>query len=61
MAAFGLLLAKPHPVVVAVFAVFVVLQYLRTIYEERALAAAYPNDYPAYAGRVPRLVPGMRA
>jgi protein-S-isoprenylcysteine O-methyltransferase Ste14 len=61
VAAFGLLLVKPHPLVVAVFALFVVLQYGRTIYEERALAAVYPNDYPAYAGRVPRLVPGMRA
>lgn len=59
--AIGLLLAKPHPWVVAVFILFVVLQYWRTIYEERALAAAYPNEYPAYARRVPRLVPGMRA
>jgi protein-S-isoprenylcysteine O-methyltransferase Ste14 len=61
VSALGLLLAKPHPLVLAVFAVFVVLQYWRTIYEERALAAAYPSDYPAYARRVPRLVPGMRA
>lgn len=61
VSALGLLLAKPHPLVVAVFALFVVLQYWRTIYEERALAAAYPNDYPAYARQVPRLVPGMRA
>jgi protein-S-isoprenylcysteine O-methyltransferase Ste14 len=61
ISALGLLLAKPHPLVVAVFGVFVVLQYWRTIYEERALAAAYPNDYPAYARRVPRLMPGMRA
>jgi protein-S-isoprenylcysteine O-methyltransferase Ste14 len=61
VSALGLLLVKPHPLIVAVFAVFVALQYGRTIYEERALAAAYPNDYPAYARRVPRLVPGMRA
>jgi protein-S-isoprenylcysteine O-methyltransferase Ste14 len=61
VSALGLLLAKPHPLVLAVFGVFVVLQYWRTVYEERALAAAYPNDYPAYARRVPRLVPGMRA
>ncbi|MCA1643946.1 MAG: isoprenylcysteine carboxylmethyltransferase family protein [Chloroflexi bacterium] len=61
VSALGLLLAKPHPLVVAVFGVFVVLQYWRTIYEERALAAAYPNDYPAYARHVPRLLPGMRA
>jgi len=52
---------KPHPRFVTVFALFVALQYGRTIYEERALAAAYPDDYPAYARRVPRLVPGLRA
>jgi protein-S-isoprenylcysteine O-methyltransferase Ste14 len=61
VSALGLLLAKPHPLVVALFGLFVVLQYWRTIYEERALAAAYPDDYPAYARRVPRLVPGLRA
>ena len=60
VSALGLLLAKPHPLVVALFAVFVALQYWRTIYEERALAAAYPSEYPAYARRVPRLVPGLR-
>src|SRR5204862_6996301 len=53
VAALGLLVVKPHPLIVAVFAVFVALQYGRTIYEERALAAAYPDDYPAYARRVP--------
>ena len=53
-------LAKPHPLVVAVFAAFVALQYIRTIYEERALSAAYPSEYPAYALRVPRLLPGLR-
>ncbi len=61
VSALGLLVVKPHPLIVAVFAVFVALQYGRTIYEERALAAAYPDDYPAYARRVPRLVPGLRA
>ena len=60
VAALGLLLAKPHPLVVALLAVFVVLQYGRTIFEERALSAAYPTEYPAYALRVPRLVPGVR-
>jgi protein-S-isoprenylcysteine O-methyltransferase Ste14 len=61
VSALGLLVVKPHPLIVAVFAAFVALQYGRTIYEERALAAAYPDDYPAYARRVPRLVPGLRA
>jgi protein-S-isoprenylcysteine O-methyltransferase Ste14 len=57
---FGLLIAKPHPLVVAFFIAFVVLQYWRTIYEERALAEAYPSQYPAYTSQVPRLVPGWR-
>ncbi len=61
VSALGLLVVKPHPLIVAVFALFVALQYGRTIFEERALAAAYPDDYPAYARRVPRLVPGLRA
>lgn len=59
--AVGLLIARPHPVVILLFALFAVLQYGRTVYEERALAAAYPSDYPAYAQRVPRLVPGLHA
>ena len=60
LSAVGLLLAKPHPVIIGIFAVFVALQYWRTVYEERALAAAYPDEYPAYARRVPRLLPGWR-
>jgi protein-S-isoprenylcysteine O-methyltransferase Ste14 len=58
--AVGLLLAKPHPLIVLIFAVFVGLQYWRTVYEERALRAAFPDEYPAYASRVPRLIPGWR-
>jgi len=61
ISAVGLLLAKPHPVVFAVFAAFMALQYWRTIYEERALVTAYPGEYSAYQRRVPRLVPGWRA
>lgn len=60
ISALGLLLAKPHPLIVLIFALFVALQYGRTIYEERALRAAFPDDYPAYARRVPRLIPGGR-
>jgi protein-S-isoprenylcysteine O-methyltransferase Ste14 len=60
VSALGLLLAKPHPLVVVVFLAFVGLQYWRTVYEERALAAAYPTEYPAYMRQVPRLVPGLR-
>jgi protein-S-isoprenylcysteine O-methyltransferase Ste14 len=58
ISAVGLLLAKPHPVVWAVFTVFVALQYLRTIYEERALAMVFPGEYSAFQRQVPRLVPG---
>jgi protein-S-isoprenylcysteine O-methyltransferase Ste14 len=58
--AFGILVAKPHPFIAALVLGFVVLQYWRTVYEERALSAAYPTEYPAYRRRVPRLVPGWR-
>jgi protein-S-isoprenylcysteine O-methyltransferase Ste14 len=60
ISAVGLLLAKPHPLIVVTFAVFAALQYWRTIYEERALSAAFPEAYPAYTRRVPRLIPGWR-
>ena len=56
----GLLLARPHLLVLALIAVFVVLQYWRTVYEERALATTFPEQYAAYTRRVPRLVPGWR-
>jgi protein-S-isoprenylcysteine O-methyltransferase Ste14 len=58
VSAAGLLLARPHVLVLVVLAIFVVLQYWRTVFEERAMSAAYPAEYPAYALRVPRLVPG---
>jgi len=60
ISAVGLLLAKPHPLIFLVFGAFVALQFWRTVYEERALSAAYPNEYPAFARRVPRLIPGWR-
>jgi protein-S-isoprenylcysteine O-methyltransferase Ste14 len=60
ISAVGLLLAKPNPLIVLLFAVFVALQYWRTIYEERALSEAFPTQYPAYARRVARLIPFAR-
>jgi protein-S-isoprenylcysteine O-methyltransferase Ste14 len=60
IASLGSLIAKPHPLIVLTLIAFVLLQYWRTVYEERALAAAYPSEYPAYRRRVPRLVPGWR-
>ena len=60
ISAVGMLVAKPHPLIVLIFVVFVALQYGRTIYEERALSAAFPEAYPSYAQRVGRLIPGWR-
>jgi protein-S-isoprenylcysteine O-methyltransferase Ste14 len=60
IASLGSLIAKPHPLIVITLIAFVLLQYWRTVYEERALAAAYPSEYPEYRRRVPRLVPGWR-
>jgi protein-S-isoprenylcysteine O-methyltransferase Ste14 len=61
ISAFGILIAKPQPLIVALFCLFVVLQYWRTVFEERALCDAFPVEYPAYRAGVPRLVPGWRA
>ena len=36
---------------------FVVCELLRINWEERVLARAFPKEYPAYAGRVPRYLP----
>jgi protein-S-isoprenylcysteine O-methyltransferase Ste14 len=60
VSALGMVVAKPHPLVLAMYAAFVLLQYWRTLLEERALARAFPADYPPYRARVPRLVPGWR-
>jgi protein-S-isoprenylcysteine O-methyltransferase Ste14 len=60
ISAVGLLLAKPNPLIVLLFAIFVALQYWRTVYEEHALSAAYPDQYPAYAQHVGRLIPFAR-
>ena len=58
--ALGLVIARPHMLIAAMYVAFAILQYWRTIFEERALSAAYPGEYPAYARQVPRLVPGLR-
>jgi protein-S-isoprenylcysteine O-methyltransferase Ste14 len=61
ISAIGIVLAKPDPLIVLLLVAFIVLQYGRTIFEERALRAAYPDEYTAYTRQVPRLVPGWRA
>jgi protein-S-isoprenylcysteine O-methyltransferase Ste14 len=57
ISAVGIIVAKPHPIIVLLFVVFVALQYWRTVYEERALTAAFPEEYPSYAQHVGRLIP----
>jgi protein-S-isoprenylcysteine O-methyltransferase Ste14 len=61
ISALGILVAKPDLLVCGVFIVFMALQYWRTIFEERALVAAYPTEYTDYTRKVPRLVPGWRS
>ncbi len=58
--AVGLLLAKPSAAIVLIFLAFVGLQYWRALFEERALASAFPQVYPAYAARVGRVLPFWR-
>jgi protein-S-isoprenylcysteine O-methyltransferase Ste14 len=60
VAAAGTLFARPHPLTVAFFVIFLGLQYWRTLYEERTLVAAFPMEYSAYRNSVPRLVPGVQ-
>jgi protein-S-isoprenylcysteine O-methyltransferase Ste14 len=58
--ALGMLIVKPHPLIVALYLAFLGLQYWRTLLEEEALADVFPEDYPAYRARVSRLLPGWR-
>jgi protein-S-isoprenylcysteine O-methyltransferase Ste14 len=44
---------------VLVFLAFVALQLGRVAFEERALTAAFPEEYAAYAARTPRFIPGL--
>jgi protein-S-isoprenylcysteine O-methyltransferase Ste14 len=60
VSALGLVVARPNVVIAGLLVIFAALQYGRTVYEERALATTFPVDYPAYARRVPRLLPGWR-
>ena len=42
------------------FPVFLVLLEIKVRIEERLMLAEFPDDYPHYRQRVPRLVPGLR-
>jgi protein-S-isoprenylcysteine O-methyltransferase Ste14 len=60
VAAAGILVVRPHALTAILVAVFVGLQCWRSVFEESALTAAFPVEYPAYRATVPRLVPGLR-
>ncbi|MBV9171211.1 MAG: isoprenylcysteine carboxylmethyltransferase family protein, partial [Chloroflexi bacterium] len=55
---FGVIVIRPSVFIAAIFILFVILQYWRTVFEERALSGAFPSEYPSYRVRVPRLIPG---
>jgi protein-S-isoprenylcysteine O-methyltransferase Ste14 len=55
-AGLGLILPTILTVHLAVFAVFVAAQLLRTYYEERVLRRTFP-EYAAYARKTRRLIP----
>jgi protein-S-isoprenylcysteine O-methyltransferase Ste14 len=56
--ALGMLIVKPHPVIIGLYLAFVGLQYWRTLLEERALSEVFPDEYPVYRAKVARLLPG---
>lgn len=53
----GILLTRPHPLVVLTYVLFVGLQYWRTLFEDEALARAFPSEYPRFKARSGRLLP----
>ena len=57
-AALGRTLDEAAILTVAVLALFVTLQLVRARYEERLLASVF-SEYPAYAARTARLIPGV--
>ena len=55
--AIGVNLATGGWMTAIAIAYFITCELLRIRWEERILAATFPNDYPAYARRVPRYLP----
>jgi protein-S-isoprenylcysteine O-methyltransferase Ste14 len=55
--AIGVNLATGGWLTAVAIAYFISCELLRIRWEERILAATFPNDYPAYARRVPRYLP----
>lgn len=60
VSALGIAVAKPHWAVLVLYAAFVGLQLWRARLEERALASAFPLEYPAYRARTATLLPRWR-
>jgi protein-S-isoprenylcysteine O-methyltransferase Ste14 len=42
------------------FPVFLVLTEIKIPFEEKLMLAEFPDDYPRYRQRVPKLIPGLR-
>jgi protein-S-isoprenylcysteine O-methyltransferase Ste14 len=59
VAGFGIVVARPHLLVAAIFVLFVALQYWRALNEERALEEVFP-EYAEYRARTGRLLPRWR-
>jgi protein-S-isoprenylcysteine O-methyltransferase Ste14 len=60
IAAVGVVFARPHVLTAILLLAFVGLQWWRTVFEERALAHAFPGEYPSYQMGVSRLLPRFR-
>jgi protein-S-isoprenylcysteine O-methyltransferase Ste14 len=59
-AAVSVVLSSPALVPMAALCIFVAMQLVRMRFEERLLTRAFPDDYPGYAARTPRLLPHLR-
>ena len=60
LATIGIVLPVFGPWQAGLLAIFLAAQATRIVLEERVLAAAFPDEYPAYRRRVPVLVPFPR-
>ena len=58
-AAVSVVLSNPALVPAVALCIFVAMQLVRTRFEERLLTRVFPDQYPVYRARTPRLVPGL--
>ncbi|MBI2755703.1 MAG: isoprenylcysteine carboxylmethyltransferase family protein [Chloroflexi bacterium] len=56
----GLVIVRPHPLVVLVYVLFCLFQYWRSRLEDAVLGAAFPAEYPEFHARTGRLLPRWR-